>query len=308
MSTSILEAALAYAGRGLHVFPARPDRKRSYKSAEYSDGRKWGATSDPAEIRQDFARWPHARIGIPTGAVNGIVVLETDTIAGHSIDGAASLAGLESFRDPLPDTLRAISPSGSIHRYFRHPGDGIKIKGSTSELGAGVDVRADGQMVIAPPSVNPGGSEYRWISKGPLAPMPAWLIELTRDKPRPAPSISQRAVAGIKTFNRSGYGAAALESEIATLAAVAPGYRNAALNRASFNLHQLVGTNELDAAVVRHRLIDASTVNGLVADDGLPSVIATIESGKRAGLAHPRRRPSRGPTVLNRISWQAERP
>jgi hypothetical protein len=38
-------------------------------------------------------------------------------------------------------------------------------------------------------------------------------------------------------------------------------------------------------------LIDASTANGLVADDGLPSVMATIESGRRAGLQYPRSRP-----------------
>ena len=82
MTTTILAAALAYASRGLAVFPARPDKKCSYKSAEYSDGRKWGATSDPAEVHRDFARWPNARIGIRTGIINKIVVIETDTTRG----------------------------------------------------------------------------------------------------------------------------------------------------------------------------------------------------------------------------------
>ncbi len=120
--------------------------------------------------------------------------------------------------------------------------------------------------------------------------MPAWLIELTRDKP---PTICQRAVAAIrKPFDgTNAYGAAALESEIEALTNTAPGGRNHALNRASFSLHQLVAGGELDGGVVRHQLIDASTANGLVADDGLPSVLATIESGRRAGLRHPRSRP-----------------
>jgi hypothetical protein len=293
MSARILAAALRYAGRhGLAVFPARPDQKSSYKSAEYSDGRKWGMTRDPAEIRADFARWPKARIGIVTGAVNRIVVVDVDTIEGHGIDGSIALRELEAKHGPLPDTLKAISPSGSLHRYFRHPGAGIKIRNSASELGAGVDVKGDGGMVIAPPSTNPDGRRYRWINKLPIAAMPAWLVELTRDKP---PTISQRAVAAIRrpVNGPNRYGMAALESEIAALASTAPGSRNAALNRASFCLHQLVAGAELDGGVVRHRLIDASTANGLVADDGLPSVLATIKSGRRAGLQYPRSRPPR---------------
>jgi hypothetical protein len=213
MSARILAAALDYAGHGLAVFPARPDKKCSYKSAAYSNGARWGATSDPTEIKQDFSRWPDARIGIPTGAVNRITVIETDTAAGHGVDGAASLAHLRAKHGPLPDTLMACSPSGSLHRYFRHPGPGIKIKNKASVIGDGIDVRGDGGMVIAPPSVNLDGRRYRWINKLPIAAMPAWLIELTRDKP---PTISERAIAGIirpPIEGPSKYGAAALRND-----------------------------------------------------------------------------------------------
>jgi hypothetical protein len=293
--SALLAAVLGYAGRGLAVFPACAAVKKSHKSAQHCNGAKWGATSDPAEIRRDFAHWPNARIGIPTGAGNRIVVIEIDTVEGHGVDGAASLAKLEAEHGSLPDTLTACSPSGSLHRYFRHPGPAIRIKTTASVIGAGIDVRGDGGMVIAPPSLNLDGRRYRWINKLPVVAMPAWLIELTREKPPPAPTISQRAVAGIRRPGAApgAYGAAALDREIEALANTAPGARNAALNRASFSLHQLVGGGELDGGAVRHRLIDASTANGLVADDGLPSVIATIESGGRAGLQYPRSRPTR---------------
>ena len=109
-----LAAALAYAAHGWAVFPVPPGTKRSYKSAEHSDGRAWGMTRNAAEIRADFTRWPDAGIGIPTGAVNGIIVVETDTVAGHGIDGSNSLAQLETKHGALPDTLQAISPSGSV--------------------------------------------------------------------------------------------------------------------------------------------------------------------------------------------------
>jgi len=69
---TVLAAALSYAtNHGWFVFPAPPGEKKSYKSAEHSNGRKWGATNDAEEIRQDWARWPLAGIGIPTGEVNG---------------------------------------------------------------------------------------------------------------------------------------------------------------------------------------------------------------------------------------------
>src|SRR5262249_48798506 len=148
-----------------------------------------------------------------TGIINRIIVIETDTMAGHGIDGAVSLAQLEAKHGLLPETRMACSPSDSLHRYFRHPGPEIKIKTTASEIGTGIDVRGDGGMVIAPPSVNLDGRRYRWLNKLPVAAMPVWLIEITREKPL---TISQRAVAGISRSPvdaSNGYGAAALESE-----------------------------------------------------------------------------------------------
>lgn len=294
----VLAAALNYAARGWLVFPVPPGTKRSYKSAKHSDGRKWGATRDPDEIRRDWLQWPDAGIGIPTGIINNIVVLDCDTIAGHNVDGGLALAQLEAKHGLLPNTLNALSPSGSTHYYFQHPGGGIKIRNSASELGSGIDVRGDGGMVVAPRTVRPGGgSSYEWLNNNPIVPMPAWLISITREKPR---TISERAVAAIRNNQRPslcprgrghGYGLAALESETADLAGCAPGGRNHAANRASFSLHQLVAGGELDGAEVERRLIEACTANGLIADDGLHSVMRTIESGRRAGLASPRSRP-----------------
>jgi putative DNA primase/helicase len=289
MSARILNAALGYAALGVAVFPATSMVKKSCKSAQFSNGERWGATRDLRQVRQDFTRWNGCRIGVPTGAINKIVVVDIDTVAGHGVDGAAALAALELQHGVLPDTRQAASPSGSTHRYFRHPGAGIKIRNSAGELGDGIDVRGDGGCIIAPPSINPDGRQYRWLNRNPLAEMPAWLVELTRDKPL---TISQRAVAVIRhpVNGSNAYAAAALEYEIAALANTAPGTRNAALNRASFSLHQLVAGGELDGGEVEHHLLEAATANGLVDDDGIKAVQATIASGRRAGLQHPRSR------------------
>lgn len=178
----VLDAALQYAGRGWHVFPARFKlvgdkwQKLSWKSAKTSNGQRWGATADPDEIRRDFASASRSAIGIPTGAASGFFVVEADTLEGHDVDGIASLRKLETNNDPLPATLIAASPSGSLHHYFKYPTD-VAIKNSTGKLAPGVDVKGDGGMVIAPPSKRPGKGMYQWLNQLPLAEAPAWLLE-----------------------------------------------------------------------------------------------------------------------------------
>lgn len=297
-----LELALAYAAKGWKVFPAPPGSKKSYKSEKRSGGRKWGMTSDADEIRADFTRWSNAGIGIPTGAVNGIVVVETDTVEGHGIDGAASLAQLETKHGALPETLQAISPSGSVHRYFKHPGAGAKIKNSASELGAGIDVKGDGGMVIAPPTVRPGVGVYRWINRNPIAEPPAWLVKITAEKRPPPPkrlSIRERAQAAVQRWeanrragNAEAYADAALEYEIRDLANAAEGDRNHALNRSAFSLLQLVHAGQLDRADVERQLIDACAANGLMDDrdnGGINNILRTIRSAEAGAIAKPRR-------------------
>jgi hypothetical protein len=171
-----LAAALAYAGRGWRVFPAPLGTKRSYKSKKHSGGVNWGATNNPDEIRRDFAQWPQATIGIPTGQANGIWVLEADTPKGHGVDGLASLQALITEHRALPATLQAESPSGSAHYYFKWPADKV-IRNSASTVAPGVDVRGEGGMVIAPPSVH-GNAAYRWVVEVEIAAAPEWLITL----------------------------------------------------------------------------------------------------------------------------------
>ena len=136
------DALCNYVSRGWSVFPVPPGTKKSYKSAEQSDGRAWGMTRDPDEICRDFTRWPDAGIGIPTGAVNGIVVVETDTVAGRAStdENVARRTGSQVRR--IARNAAGDQPSGSVHRYFKHPAGGIKINVIASEIGRGIDIRA----------------------------------------------------------------------------------------------------------------------------------------------------------------------
>jgi hypothetical protein len=93
------------------------------------------------------------------------------------------------------------------------------------------------------------------------------------------------------------YGRSALRDESAKLAVMEKhSGRNNALNRAAFSVFQLVAGGELDEEKdeVRDHLFAAAEKCGLVAEDGATSVLATIESGAKAGRTQPRRAPNAG--------------
>ncbi len=108
------------------------------------------------------------------------------------------------------------------------------------------------------------------------------------------PTISERAIAASRPPLIDPHPAAMARQHSGTRSRcsprTAPGGRNHALNRAAFALFQLVAGGELDRDEVIEHLIDACHRNGLVKDDGLPSVVATIRSGESAGMQHPRSR------------------
>jgi hypothetical protein len=180
-NSRLLDAALTYADFGWTVFPAPPGEKKSYKSEEYS-GTKWGQTNDPGQIVRDWKKWPDANIGLPCGRRNNIFVVEVDNKVGsHSANGFIAFAELQTKYGKPPDTLQAISPSGSLHSYFNYPEQSIDIHNSTNQIGLGIDVRGEGGMVIVPPSQK-GDKRYRWHNLAPIADAPSWLIDLAKDE------------------------------------------------------------------------------------------------------------------------------
>jgi hypothetical protein len=286
--------------------------KSSHKKAEYSDGRPWGATTDAAEIRGDFIRWPDANVGIVTGGVSGIFVVEADTKEGHDVDGIASLAALEGEHGKLPPTLQAISPSGSIHYFFNHPGAEFKIKNSASAIAPGVDVRGDGGMVVAPPSVKPGKGAYRWRNSLAIADCPLWLLDRIlagKEKPEPKAdlSISQQAIAVVRPRDGyddindearrdsggGGYIEAALRGEYDEVARAPKGKRNHQLNVSSMKLGHYVGGGELGEKKVIDAMMEACASNGSQKEDGRAACLATISSGLEAGKRDPKGVPER---------------
>ena len=187
------KAALENAARGWHVFPAPPGSRKSYKSAKHSDGRNWGATTDADEIRRDWTQWPKANLGIVAGPQSGLFVIDADTMEGHGKDGVGTLRGWIKEHGDLPHTIEADTPSGGWHVYFRYP-DNMKIQTNSDKLAPGIDVRGEGGMVLAPPSVKTDGTGYSWRNPPgffELADCPQWLLEKIEVAQRP--KLSERA-------------------------------------------------------------------------------------------------------------------
>jgi hypothetical protein len=272
--SDLLAAALDYAARALPVFPCVPRGKTPAIARGFH-----AATTNPATIRRLWTD-PDRNVAIPTGASSRLWILDID-----GAEGEATLRALEAKHGAIPKTRIVITSRGR-HAWFAYAGT---IPSSAGKIGPGLDVRADGGYVVAPPSVHSSGHCYAFHGDPWHAAAPQWLIDAARAKPER--SISECAVAMIRPpFEAGAYGSAALRTEIATLAATPRGSRNHALNRAAFNLFQLVAGGELTEAEVIAGLERACITNGLIRDDGLAGVRATIRSGRIAGLQHPRSR------------------
>lgn len=179
--TPFLNAARDYALEDWHVLPVEPRGKKPLI-------KDWPrqASNDLDKINAWWKKTPEANVGILTGSVSGLFVLDVD--APHGGDDA--LRQLEAGHGALPKTLRAATGSGH-HYYFRYPHN-CDIKTSANSLGPGLDVRGVGGFVVAPPSVHPNGSVYKWDSSAnyldsDVAEAPDWLINLCvrTNKPRP---------------------------------------------------------------------------------------------------------------------------
>jgi hypothetical protein len=189
---SCFQAALHYAALGLAVIPLYGVNETSGCDCGTRDCPSPGKHPATAHGLKDASRdderilgwWDgkmDCNVGVATGQVSGVIVLDVD-----GVDGAASLATL----GPLPPTWRSATGRGE-HLWFRHPG-GV-IPNFVKRL-PGLDLRGDGGYVVAPPSRHHTGRQYEWIvspENTALADVPARLLELMQ----PAHLPQQRRLA-----------------------------------------------------------------------------------------------------------------
>lgn len=167
------DAALRYADHGVAVFPVVPNAKNPLTTNGFYD-----ATTDTNVINDWFRRSPDANVGMATGTVNGIMVVDVDCKSGKN--GEVALNGLEKIYGELPETRRHRTPSGGYHLLFSI-GSQV-VPDSQGKIGEGIDIKAEGGYVVAPPSVI-GDGRYEVVNPDvSVVDAPEWLVKLACEK------------------------------------------------------------------------------------------------------------------------------
>jgi len=195
---ALLEAALKYARFGWSVIPvhsvtgglcscgnatcSRPGKHPRVRWKRYQSER---ATEE--QVGAWWRRWPDANVGIVTGEVSGLAALD--------IDGDEGRRSLEAAGIVLPETVTSLTGGGGRHECFVCPADGVA---TTTQLHGmeGVDVRAEGGFVVAPPSMHARGVAYEWAQgRGPgevkMAEWPGAILAVAAEN------------SGLKWFNEA---------------------------------------------------------------------------------------------------------
>jgi len=143
-----LQAALAYAEKlGFSIIPVGKDKKPLIK---WEDFQKRKATRE--EINKWWSKWPDANIGIVTGMISNLCVIDIDTEEGK-----------QAIQEFIPESLImpvCTTPSGGQHLYFTCTDDKLS---NNARVVPGCDLRANGGYIIAPPSDNGDGKSYTFL-------------------------------------------------------------------------------------------------------------------------------------------------
>lgn len=179
---NLYSKALQYAVSGYSIIPLKKDKKPAI--ASWLDFQKEPAAEDI--IEGWWLKHPDSNIGIITGAISGITVVDIDT-------KGDTIVPLETF----PETFTIVTPSGGYHLYYQYDAE-IKQTANTYPQFPHVDIRNDGGYVVAAgsktdyktkDSVKAGG-EYKIFRKGEIMPFPRELF-LTEK------TVSKKAKSGL---------------------------------------------------------------------------------------------------------------
>jgi hypothetical protein len=266
-------AAIEYALNGFTVFPIAPGTKTPWISKKEGGRGCLDATTHIPLIERWWSMEPRCNIGLATGAVSGLFVVDVD--AHH--DGEASIRKLVKDGFTFPKTPMAKTPSGGYHMFYRYyPG----AKNSTSKLAKGVDTRGAGGYVVAAPSIlyDSDGiikGEYVWkysFLENAVQDAPAWLRS----------RLSEEKLPDIKKTDFAAPGAT-LTGLTRFLAGAPKGERNTRMFWAASRAAELVRAGRVTAREAEAALLGATV--GAWDHAQISRTLRTLRNGLRRGGA-----------------------
>lgn len=165
---NFFDIAMFYVEHNIKIFPV----KRQDKMPLCAGGFK-SATADISQLQEWNRKFPDCNIGIPTGHINGIFVVDVD-----GEEGFKSLVQLEQQHSKL--IAPTVITGKGKHLYFKMPVN-TDIKSSVSKIANHIDIRANGGYVVAPPSLHENGHRYIWENftvNQDFPNAPQWLVDI----------------------------------------------------------------------------------------------------------------------------------
>ena len=212
----MLDQAIGYARLGCSVIPVHsvmngrcscgsPKCKAPGKHPRFKWTQQQSKSYSVKELVEIWEEYPDSNVGIVTGQVSKLVVLDID-----GEPGMKSLEGIGLAFEDLPVSPTVRTGGGGNHIYYRYPETGdIQTKAGVLPK---VDIRGKGGFVVAPPSVHMSGETYYWIegrSIYDLEPVDADLSLLFENKPdeieqpKSGTHWYERIIAGVNEGNRN---------------------------------------------------------------------------------------------------------
>jgi putative DNA primase/helicase len=246
-----LEVALRLAGRGIPVFPCRPEPeiingKPKKAKTPLTPHSFQDATRDPLKIQRWWGERPSALVGMPTGHVSGVYIVDPDAPTDGRPDGLGAWGELEAKHGEL-ETFTVRSANGGRHFYLQHEAG---YTNSSGGLPPGIDVRGEGGFVIAPGCRLPDGRGWTIIKEAGLRPLPDWLKGVVQPKwetEAREPSEPGETPAGRRE----------LASICLRLSATPNGRQYKELYRLAAEAGSLVGAGDVDLETARAELLAA---------------------------------------------------
>lgn len=231
----------------LPVFPCTSPSKRPTCAHGFKD-----AQTDRQKIRELFLRFGGDLIGVPTGGISGINVLDLDS----SKHPTEVREWLQSHRSLIPPTRAHQTKSGGVHYVFS---DLVGMSCHTGNPLPGIDIRAAGGYVIWWPALG-----FATNSK-PILPWPKdlaapYLAKQKPSKPKPIPKISEPR----------------LEAIVRRVALSANGTRNDVLFWGACRCGEWIQAGELARSTAEGALLAAATHSGLPLMESLRTIASGI--------------------------------
>lgn len=273
-------AASAWSQVGMSIIPLEgkkpavlPGGSNGAKRVNWRNHMKRKAGSE--ELKKWYKLGMLENIGIICGRIS-------DNLVVIDLDGEDAVQRFESRWGCILDTYTILTGSGKGKHLYYYVYDL-----PPSRRHDGVEIRADGCYVVAPPSIHPDtGNPYSVIKNLPILqlrtmfPVVEWLDrQAGRLNRQPPKQVDVK-------LPTSGYGSSALRGELARLRAAPDGNRNNQLNISAFRLGQLVADDLLTQYEVESALLSEALAIGLSEKESA----ATIKSGLNAGIRKPRGR------------------